>query len=121
MTGGEFRAVVADGWTAVRLPYRGGRLAMEALLPPAGSAGCALPAGPALGAMTSRLDPGQPGTLTRSVEFPKVSLATHISMRSLLTQLGMGVAFSPAADFTGPSPQACCIGLVEQAATLDIG
>jgi serine protease inhibitor len=114
-------AVVADGWTAVRLPYRGGRLVMEALLPPAGSAGCALPAGPALGAMTSRLDPGQPGTLTRSVEFPKVSLATHISMRSLLTQLGMGVAFSPAADFTGPSPQACCIGLVEQAATLDIG
>jgi serine protease inhibitor len=121
MTGGEFRAVVADGWTAVRLPYRGGRLAMEALLPPAGSAACALPTEPALGAMTSRLDSGQPGALTRSVELPKVSLATHISMKSLLTQLGMGVAFSPAADFTGLSPQACCIGLVEQAATLDIG
>jgi serine protease inhibitor len=50
-----------------------------------------------------------------------VSLATHLSMKSLLTQLGMGVAFSSAADFTGLSPQACCIGLVEQAATLDIG
>jgi serine protease inhibitor len=121
MTGGQFRTVIAHGWTAVRLPYRGGKLAMEALLPPAGSVGCVLPAGPTLGAMTSHLDSGQPGTLTRSVEFPKVSLATHISMKSLLTWLGMGVAFSPAADFTGLSSQACCIGLVEQAATLDIG
>jgi serine protease inhibitor len=121
MTGGGFSAVVANGWTAVRLPYRGGRLAMEALLPPAGSAGCALPAAPALDAMTSRLDSGQSGTLTRSVEFPKVSLATHVSMKSLLTQLGMGVAFSPAADFTGLSTEACCIALVEHAATLDIG
>jgi serine protease inhibitor len=32
-----------------------------------------------------------------------------------------GVAFTPAADFTGLSPQACCIGLVEHAATLDVG
>ena len=42
-------------------------------------------------------------------------------MKGLLTQLGMGVAFTPAADFTGLSPQACCIGLVEQAATLRVG
>jgi serine protease inhibitor len=33
----------------------------------------------------------------------------------------MGVAFSSAANFTGLSTQACCIGLVEQAATLGIG
>ena len=33
----------------------------------------------------------------------------------------MGVAFSSAADFTGLSTQACCIGLVEHAATLRIG
>ena len=36
MTGGEFTAVRAGGWTAVWLPYSGGKLAMEALLPPAG-------------------------------------------------------------------------------------
>jgi serpin B len=40
---------------------------------------------------------------------------------SLLTQLGMGVAFTPSADFTGLSTRACCIGLVEQAATLGVG
>jgi serpin B len=33
----------------------------------------------------------------------------------------MGVAFSPAADFSALSPQACCIALVKQAATLRVG
>ena len=64
MIGGPYRAVSAGGWTAVQLPYRGGKLDMEALLPPAGPA---------------------------------------------------------AAHFTGLSPQACCIPLVEHAATLGIG
>ena len=120
MINGPYRAVRAGGWTAVWLPYSGGKLAMEALLPPAG-AGCTLPAAAALGTMTSRLASGPPGPLTVSVAFPKVNLATQASMRSLLIQLGMGVAFTPAADFTGLSMQACCIGLVEHAATLDIG
>jgi len=121
MLGGSYRAVSTGGWTAVWLPYRGGKLAMEALLPPASSAGCALPAAATLGAMTSRLASGQPGTLTRSVSFPKVNLATQVSMRPVLTGLGMGVAFTPAADFTGLSQQACCLGFVAHAATLDIG
>ena len=121
MINGPYRAVSVDGWTAVWLPYRGGKLAMEALLPPAGTAGCALPAETALTAMTSRLAAGKPGLLTRSVAFPKVKLATQVSMKPVLSGLGMGVAFSQSADFTGLSEQACCIGLVEQAATLDIG
>ncbi len=50
---------------------------MEALLPPAGTAGCAMPAAAALGTMTSRLASGQPGVLTRSVVFPKVNLASQ--------------------------------------------
>jgi serine protease inhibitor len=120
MINGPYRAVRARGWTAVWLPYSGGKLAMEALLPPAG-AGCTVPAAAALGAMTSRLASGPPGALTVSVAFPKVNLATRASMRSLLIRLGMGVAFTPAADFTGLSRQACCIGLVEHAATLDVG
>ncbi len=121
MTGGQFRAARAGGWTAVWLPYSGGKLAMEALLPPAGAASCTMPAAAALDMMTSRLASGQPGALTRSIAFPKVNLAAHVSMKPVLTGLGMGVAFSPAADFTGLSMQACCIGLVEQAATLGIG
>jgi serine protease inhibitor len=121
MLNGPFRAISADGWTAVWLPYRGGKLAMEALLPPAGTTGCALPSATALESMTSRLAAGQPGLLSRSVVFPKVNLATHVSLKPVLAGLGMGAAFSSSADFTGLSKQACCIGLVEQAATLDIG
>ena len=55
MTGGQFRAVRAGGWTAIWLPYSGGKLAMVALLPPAGAADCTMPAVTALGAMTSQL------------------------------------------------------------------
>ncbi len=125
MRGGQYRAVRAGGWTAVWLPYRGAKLAMVALLPPVGATGCAMPAAAALGTMTSRLAAGgpavQPGVLTRSVALPKVNLGTHVSMKPVLTELGMGVAFTPSADFTGLSSQACCIGLVEHAATLAIG
>jgi len=42
-------------------------------------------------------------------------------MKGLLSELGMGGAFTTSANFTGLSPQACCIGLVEQAATLQVG
>jgi serpin B len=121
MLNGPYQAVRADGWTAVWLPYRGGKLAMEALLPPAGTAGCAIPSAAVLESMTSRLAAGRPGLLSRSIVFPKVKLDTKVSLKPILAGLGMGVTFTSAADFTGLSKQACCIGLVEQAATLDIG
>jgi serpin B len=120
MNGGPYRTASLAGWTAVRLPYRGGRLAMVALLPPADGPGCAMPAAATLGTITARLAAGGKGGPLRDVSLPRVSLGVHASMKSLLTRLGMGVAFTGAADFTGLSPQACCIGLVEQAATLQV-
>jgi serine protease inhibitor len=42
-------------------------------------------------------------------------------MKPALEQLGMGVAFTQNADFAALSPQACCIGFVQQAATLQVG
>ncbi len=122
MNGGQFRAVRAGGWTGVWLPYRGGRLGLLALLPPAGAAGCAMPSAAGVGAMTTRrAASGGAGDLTRAVALPRVKLANTVSMQGLLTALGMGLAFTPAADFTGLSPQACCIGLVQHAATLQVG
>ena len=43
MNGDDFRYAAGGGWQAVSLPYQGGKVTMTALLPPAGSAACALP------------------------------------------------------------------------------
>jgi len=121
MNGGQYRSATVGGWTAVWLPYRGGQLAMMALLPPAGDSGCTLPTASALGAMTTALGSQHPGDVIRSVSLPKVNLSGNTSMKDLLSQIGMGVAFTPQANFTGLSPQAAYIGLVRHAATLQVG
>ena len=120
--GGYFASATADGWTAVSLPYQGGRLAMIALLPSSasgsGSASCPdLPAA-AVAALISRL--GSSGSGNAGVALPKVSLNSEANMRNLLSSLGMGVAFGPQADFTGISPRAGSIGLIVHAATLQV-
>jgi serine protease inhibitor len=125
MNGGPYVSASAGGWTAVWLPYGDGRLAMMALLPPAGRGGCTLPTAAQLGSLTTRLAAagtaqGSGPLLTRDISLPKVNLQDKVSMASLLTGLGMGIAFTSAADFAGLSPQACCIGVVEHAATLQV-
>ena len=140
MKGGEFRVAKAAGWTAVQIPYRGGKLAMEALLPDSGAAGCpalsaatlgAISAGAAAGGdarsaaggtgSTSGAGTGANSSGMTSVALPKVSLSSSLRMNGLLSGLGMGVAFGSSADFTGLSPQACCIAFVQHAATLRVG
>ncbi|HEX3924412.1 MAG TPA: serpin family protein [Streptosporangiaceae bacterium] len=127
MHGAGFFAASDDGWTAVSLPYRGGKLAMTALLPPAGSGGCpALPVA-TLHRLTAALAPFPPGhaepgaaRASASVALPKVSLRTSASMRPLLTRLGLGIAFGHSADFTALSPEAASLGVVIHAATLAV-
>ena len=128
MNGDDFPYATADGWQAVSLPYQGGKLTMTALLPPAGSAACALPSTSALTRIAGSLDGSGAGSGSGArladVSLPKVSLDTSGvvgDMEPTLKQLGMGLAFSDGADFTGLSPRACCIGFVQQAATLQVG
>lgn len=111
----------ADGWTGVALPYAGGKLTMTALLPPAGTGPCALPGQGALAAITTSLRGS--GGPTATVSLPKVSLRTSGAdgnMAPVLKRLGMGVAFSGTADFSGLSPEAGSMGFVQQAATLKV-
>jgi serine protease inhibitor len=123
--GGDFRFASLDGWTAVSLPYRGGRLTMTALLPDSGSGGCPALSAATLGSVTAALA-GQAryrpaGTSGLApIALPKVSLHSSASLRDLLTSLGMGIAFTGDADFSGLSRNACCIGLVVHAATLAV-
>ena len=121
MSGGQFRQARAAGWTAVSLPYRGDRLALLALLPPAGVAGgCALPSAGTMTSLRGALG-AEGGAASTAVALPRVDLSTKADLKGLLAGLGMGVAFTSAADFGELSPQACCIGLVEHAATLQVG
>ena len=117
-------AATASGWEATELPYRGGRLAMLALLPPGrspgstGSAGsCQVPGTRDLRALTRGL--GRPAE-HRPIALPKVKLASSEPLKGALSRLGMGLAFSPQADFRGISPQAWRLGFVQHAATLSV-
>ena len=132
LDGSGFTYAKADGWSAVALPYRGGQLTMTALLPPSGSASCALPSQARLAAITASLNAGgtgaRPGTApvkqTATIYLPKVNLATNGQagdMTPVLKQLGMGQAFTDSADFTGLSPRAGQLAFVQQAATLQVG
>lgn len=122
MNGLLFPFAAAQGWQAVSLPYKGGKLTMIALLPPARSGTCALPPGAALRSMTAAL--GVPKGKAAQALLPKVSLSTGGpmgTMKPVLERLGMSLAFSGSADFTGLSRSACCIKFVQQAATLQVG
>ena len=117
MNGGAFSEARAKGWTAVALPYRGRRLSMIAALPPVAGRGCQLPSASTVGSLAARL--ARSKALT-DIALPKVKLAASESLRNVLAKLGMGIAFGDNANFTGLSPQACCIGFVQHAATLAV-
>jgi serine protease inhibitor len=118
LNGGGFPAATSGGWTAVRLPYRGGRLAMTALLPPAGTAGRCLQPAPRLVAGLAAALGRAPRTA--AVELPKVSLRSREQLKPILTGLGMGPAFAPVGDFGAMSPATDGIGAVVHAATLRV-
>jgi serpin B len=133
LEGTGFSYARAGGWTAVDLPYKGGKLTMTALLPPAGTSGsCALPSQASLASLTASLRAGGAGVAyarhhgigrTADVALPKVSLSTGGDtgdMKPVLQRLGMGMAFTAQADFTGLSKLAGNLAFVQQAATLQV-
>jgi len=87
-----------DGWRAVELPYGGGRLAMDVILPEAG----------AFAAFQSELDAERlSGALARlrprsvRLALPKFTFDSSHDLRQALTGLGVRTAFTGAADFPG--------------------
>jgi serpin B len=117
LNGEDYKIASDGGWTAAALPYRGQRLQMIALLPPRAAGNCPLPSSTGLAAIEKDLQSSQQ---TASISLPKVNLSWSGSLKSELIALGMRTAFSGNADFSGISPQACCIGFVQHAATLDV-
>jgi serine protease inhibitor len=124
MNGDAFPYATAGGWQAVSLPYQGGKLTMTALLPPTRSGSCALPSQAELASISDSLNRTGSRASVADISLPKVNLDTSGgtgNMEPVLNRLGMGLAFAANADFTGLSRQACCIGFVQQAATLQVG
>lgn len=89
----------APGYRALELPYQGGRLAFDILLP--GSGG--------LPALLARLDRSGPLRLLQglrptvvALSLPRLKLRTRFELKQALTELGMRLAFIPgAADLSG--------------------
>jgi serpin B len=88
----------ATGYQAVELPYTGGRLAFDVLLPDPGRLSSVehrlATTGP-LG-LLSGLRPERLG-----LAVPKLTLRTHTELKDALSALGMPLAFSGSADLSG--------------------
>jgi serine protease inhibitor len=124
LNGDGYRFAASAGWQAVSLPYKGGKLRMTALLPPSGAAICAVPSQVALRTIASAFSGPATSADVAHVSLPKVNLDTSGAtgdMSPVLKGLGMAQAFTNRANFQGLSPAACCIGFVQQAATLQVG
>ncbi|HUA07288.1 MAG TPA: serpin family protein [Solirubrobacteraceae bacterium] len=96
---GAFGYLQGDGYQALELPYRGGRLAFDILLPSSGG----------LQSLLSRLAGGGPLSLLDGmrrqqvgVALPKFRLDTRFELAAPLRALGMRLAFEPgSADLSG--------------------
>lgn len=87
-----------DGWEAVELPYSNPALSLTVIVPAPGQ----------LAAVESKLDAGfleqvlsaeRPASV--QLGFPKIDVTTRASLGDPLAALGMGVAFTDQADFSG--------------------
>jgi serine protease inhibitor len=93
----RLRYLRGDGYQAVELPYAGGRLGLVIVLPDG-----------AAGPMASRLTAGGlrgllAGLAPRQVTLalPRFRVTSQFALRPVLTGLGMPLAFSAGADFSG--------------------
>lgn len=95
------------GWQAIEIPYEGDQTGMTIVLPAPGQ----------LDAVESMLTLAWLKQLIKDetatpvdVTMPKFSFVARTPLQSALESLGMNLAFSPNADFSGMSPHALMIG-----------
>jgi serpin B len=109
----------SDGFQVVELPYAGGRLAMDIMLPTASGA-----AGLSVSQIPSDLDSWLSGLSRQdvSVSLPKFTLTTQFDLAQPLQTLGMTDAFQRSADFSGMTNQTSLqIADVVHKAFVDVG
>lgn len=112
MAAGDYAYHQGQGLVAVDLPYEGDELSMLLVVPDAGS----FPAveGALDAAMLAVIVDGADGVdgangvtglgaASVTLDMPRFGFSSEFSLKTVLTQLGMGVAFTDAADLTGMS------------------
>jgi serpin B len=94
----DYRYMQSDGFQVLELPYAGGRLAMDVLLPNGGGS-----AGLSVGQLPSDLNSWFAGLGNQQVDvsLPKFTHTTNYGLSGPLQALGMPDAFTNAADFSG--------------------
>jgi serpin B len=91
------RAAQVDGVAVVELPYDGDELSMLLLVPPVGAFARfeAALTGERLAALVGALEPQH-----LSLSMPRLEVRTSASLAGPLSALGLGIAFTDAADFS---------------------
>jgi serine protease inhibitor len=85
------------GFQAVRIPYGQGRLSMLIVLPSTGADVTSFVAGIALDDLNGLI--GRLNLSTVAIALPRFSASYGASLTAALASMGMGIAFSPSADF----------------------
>lgn len=108
-----------DGYQAIQMPYAGGNLAMQLLLPETNST---------VQVLLARIDPqfwqseiltgmhDQRGTLL----LPKFTLRYEADLKTPLTALGLTSVFGPSADFSGISSRSLFVSQIKHQAFVDV-
>ena len=98
----SFGYTEADGYQAIELPYDGRELSMVILLPEQGQ----------FGSFEALLSRQEVGDIIQRIEYRQVTLSmpkfeyeSSFGLKRALTSLGMGLAFTPDADFSGMNGQ----------------
>jgi serpin B len=100
----RLRYLRADGYQAVELPYAGARLGMVIVLPdPAPGPASGDPSDPDLGLADLGLGGLRAGLAPRQVSLalPRFKVTSGFALRPVLAALGMPLAFTDEADFSG--------------------
>ncbi len=103
---------------AAELPYKGDDMSAVVLMPPIGQ----------LGRFESQLSPGraQPRQSLAlqqeraDIKLPRFRLATSLRLNQVLSDMGMGQAFSPEADFCCPIPRSLELSFVVHDAQMNV-
>lgn len=121
MSEGKFPMGGGSDWSAIELPYGGEAFSMVVMLPSEGTTARDF---------LQRLDAARwqeitSGLTARELDrlsIPKFTLAFDTYLNDALKAMGMGVAFSPGADFTRMSPigDRLCIDFVRQKTFIEV-